>query len=87
MQRLLLVESGVCDTTRLKDHLTQIGYKISAIVKTAEQAIETAKIFDPDFIVMDFNIKTKSTGFNLYEDIRKHNSEIPILYMSAPAAW
>lgn len=86
MQQLLLVDSGSSDAVSLKNYLTGIGYKISAIVKTAEQAVENARIFNPDFIVMDFNIRNKSTGYNLYDNIRQHNQEIPILYMAPPAA-
>lgn len=86
MQKLLLVDSGTNDATTLKNYLTQIGYKIAAIAKTAEQAIENARAFEPDFIVMDFNIRNKQSGYSLYDNIRQHNQDIPILYMSAPAA-
>ena len=86
MQKLLLVDSGSDDAVRLKDYLANLGYKISAIVRTPEQAIKNARIFNPDFIVMDFNIRQKSTRYSLYENIRAQNQDIPILYMSVPAA-
>lgn len=86
MEKLLLVDSGSKSTSALKSYLTDIGYSVSVIVKTAEQAVENVKIFDPDFIVMDFNIRNKTAGFRLYDNIRERNKNIPILYMSAPAA-
>lgn len=86
MQQLLLVDSGTNSATRLKSYLNRIGYTVSAIVRSAEQAAENARTLDPDFIVMDFNIRNKEVGNNLYDRIRQYNPEIPILYMSAPAA-
>jgi CheY-like chemotaxis protein len=86
MSNLLLVESGSTSASGLKAYLANIGYKISVTVKTAKQAVENVKVFNPDFIVMDFDIKEKSTGYQLYDHIRKYNKDIPILYISAPAA-
>lgn len=86
MQNLLLVDSGASDATRLRNYLTKIGYQITAVAKTAEQAIENARKLNPDFIVMDFSIRNKQTGYSLYDNIRQHDQNIPILYMSAPAA-
>lgn len=86
MQKLLLVDSGTSNATRLKNYLTRIGYQISAIAHSAEQAVENTRLFNPDFIVMDYNIRQKQTGYQLYDSIRKYNQDIPILYMAPPAA-
>lgn len=86
MQRLLLIENGKPGSRSLQAYLTDLGYKVSMIVKTAEQAIENASIYDPDFIVMDYNSNQIKNGISMYDLIRQQNQEIPIICMSAPAA-
>lgn len=70
MEELLLVDCGACDAALLRTHLSHAGYKIAAIVTSADQAVESAKNINPDCIMPDFHIRNKSTGLHLYEDIR-----------------
>lgn len=86
MQKLLLVDSGANEASTLQHYLTTIGYKIAAIAKTAEQAIENARVCKPDFIVLDFDIRNKQTGYHLYDTIRQLDNQIPIIYVAPPAA-
>ena len=83
MQKLMLIENDSPSSTSLRDYLNQLGYKVSVVVKTAEQAVENAKIFNPDFIVMDYDLNKKIDGKSMYEMIRQHN-DIPIIYMTSP---
>jgi len=55
-------------------------------VKSAEQAIKNAQKFSPDIIVMDFEESKLIDGRSIYQEIRQHQIEIPIIYMSAPSA-
>ena len=83
MQKLMLIETDSPSSRGLRDYLAELGYKISVVVKTAEQAVENAQIFNPDFIVMDYDLNKKIDGKSMYEKIRQHN-DIPIIYMTSP---
>lgn len=86
MQRLLLIENGKPGSRSLKAYLTELGYKVSLIVRTAEQAIENANTYEPDFIVLDYDLNKTSGGASMYDLIRQQNQQIPIICMTAPAA-
>jgi len=86
MQKLMLIENDGPEAVSLRDYLSELGYKVSVIVKTAEQAVENAKIFHPDFIVMDYALNKQIDGKTIYEKIRQYNNDIPIIYMTTPVA-
>lgn len=70
----------------MSPYLKGLGYTVSCIVKSAEQAIKNAQKFSPDIIVMDFEESKLIDGRSIYQEIRQHQIEIPIIYMSAPSA-
>ena len=86
MQRLLLIEKNSETSQSLKIYLSRLGYKISVIVRTAEQAIENVRIFNPDFIVMEYSMQGELEGHRIYDKIRQVHREIPIIYLSLPQA-
>jgi len=85
MRNLLLITRKEGNNS-LSAYLKGLGYKISSVVKSAEQAIETAQKFSPDIIVMDFEESKQIDGKSIYQKIRQHQIEIPIIYMSVPSA-
>ncbi len=85
MKKLLLI-SNSGGNSPLSTYLSGLGYTISSIVRSAEQAIEKVRKNSPDIIVMDYDTAQQIDGRSIYAKIRQQEIEIPIIYMTAPNA-
>ncbi|MDP4361137.1 response regulator, partial [Escherichia coli] len=63
-------------------NLEELGYSITAIADSGEQAIKEAVINQPDLVLMDVRLKGKMDGVQASEIIW-NNLRIPVVYLTA----
>ncbi|MBE9092889.1 bifunctional diguanylate cyclase/phosphodiesterase [Tychonema sp. LEGE 07203] len=83
-KKILIVEDESIIAEDISDSLISLGYKITAIVYSGEEAIESAKEFRPDLVLMDVNLQGEIDGITAAEEIRSH-FQIPVVYLTAYA--
>ena len=66
----------------LKDKLELLGYEVTGIVVSGEEAIVLAGEASPDMVLMDVKLRGEMDGVTAAEQIRKKYS-IPVIYLTA----
>jgi len=81
--KILLVEDDTNLGFIVQDNLKSEGFEV-ILATDGEQALLTYKKYDFDLCILDIMLP-KYDGFSIAKDIRKTNSNIPILFLSAKA--
>ncbi len=81
---VLIVEDESIVALGLKRDLTKLGYGVSDIVSTGEDAIVKAGKHQPDLVLMDIRLSGEMDGIESAESIRK-KFMIPVVYLTAYA--
>jgi PAS domain S-box-containing protein len=81
---ILLVEDENIVALELADTLQNLGYSVSAIASSGEQAITSAEETHPDLVLMDIRLKGHIDGIEAAEQIRAR-LDIPVVYLTAYA--
>ncbi len=84
MARILIVEDEAITAQDIKNTLVKLGYEITGISATGEDAIHKAEANRPDIVLMDIVLQGKHSGTEVAERI-KNNYDIPVVYLSAYA--
>lgn len=80
--RILVVEDENITAEDIGEGLKKMGYEVSAVVSTGEDAIKKAEELLPDLIIMDIRLKGKMDGIEAAEEIRRRFG-IPVIYLTA----
>jgi len=80
-KRILVVEDEVIVAMDIRNRLRHLGYEVSAIASSGEEAIEKAKEH-PDLILMDIVLKGKMDGIEAARHIQERQS-IPLIFLTA----
>jgi PAS domain S-box-containing protein len=80
--RLMIVEDERITAEDLRDLLTHMGYIVTAVVSTADDAIREAERTRPDLVMMDIQIKGETDGIEAARVLRSR-LEIPVIYLTA----
>ena len=80
--KIMVVEDEWIIANDIKNCLVDLGYMVSSIVATGEEAIEQAGQDGPDLILMDIMLKGEMNGIEAAKVIR-HRYSIPIIYLTA----
>lgn len=81
---ILIVEDEMLIGANISLQLTQLGYKVNAIVPRGEEALEKIKIEQPDIALLDINLKGELDGIDTALLMQK-DYDIPIIYLTANA--
>jgi len=81
---ILIVEDESVTAMEIEDKLKSLGYRISGIVSTGEEAVELAEKNDPDLVLMDIKLKGELDGIEAAKLIRAEQN-IPVVYLTAYA--
>lgn len=81
---ILLVEDEVIVAMSLEQDLKNLGYTVSDIVTSGEEAIEKASELSPDLVLMDIKLDGELDGIQAAKVIRK-KTRIPVIYLTAYA--
>ena len=80
--KILIVEDNSCAAICMKAILFKLGYLITHIVASGQEAVDIARNSRPDLILMDINLCGEMDGITAYERIRE-TVDIPVVYVSA----
>lgn len=80
--QVMVVEDEGLVALSLEKKLTDLGYSVSAVVASAEEAIQKALEFKPDIILMDIMLRGGTDGITAAYRIREH-IDLPIVYLTA----
>ena len=83
MKKLLIVEDEYIVATDYKFMVEHNGYQVIKIVNNGKDAIEAAVKDNPDFILMDINIRGKLNGIETAEEIHKKKIMSKIIFITA----
>ena len=79
--RILIVEDDEAMAPHLRRSIEQLGYEVSAVVATGEEAIAQVKESVPDLILMDVTLSGKIDGIGTVEQIHSFQ-EVPVVYVT-----
>lgn len=83
MKNLLIVEDETIIARDYKVMIEHNGHHVIKIVNNGKDAIEVAIESNPDFILMDINIKGKMNGIETAEEIYKNQIKSKIIFITA----
>jgi CheY-like chemotaxis protein len=78
----MIVEDEWIIANDIKNCLVDLGYMVTAIVATGEEAVAGATGDRPDLILMDIMLRGEMNGIEAARQIRK-KLRIPIIYLTA----
>ena len=81
-KKILIVEDESIIAEDISDSLISLGYSITGMVYSGEEAIEAAAQFRPDLILMDVNLQGEMDGITAAAEIRSR-FQIPVVYLTA----
>jgi len=81
---IMIVEDEVVVAMELQEALKAMGYRVSAIVSSGEEAISKVDSMPPDLILMDIKLHGELDGIETAGRIRERH-DIPVIYLTAYA--
>lgn len=78
----MIVEDEIIVAKSIQERLDKLGYSVSTIVDSGEEAIKKAGETKPDLILMDIKLSGNIDGIAAAEQIR-HRFDIPVVYLTA----
>lgn len=80
--KVLIVEDEVIVAKHIEGTLIDLGYSVTGIVSSGEEALELARSTAPDIVLMDIMLDGKLDGINAAETIRSRFS-LPVIFLTA----
>jgi len=80
--RILIVEDEGITAMGIRNSLEEMGYEVSAIAQSADEALREASEQIPDLVLMDIIIQGKIDGIEAAREIRSRFN-IPVVYLTA----
>ena len=80
--RILVVEDERITAEDIKDSLNNLGYEVSDLVSSGEEAVKKVEELQPDLILMDIRLEGEMDGIDAVEEIRE-KYDIPVIYLTA----
>ncbi|PKL60154.1 MAG: hypothetical protein CVV33_04125, partial [Methanomicrobiales archaeon HGW-Methanomicrobiales-4] len=84
MSKILVVDDEAIITMQLEERLTTMGYTVVGMASSGEEAIEKARRFMPDLVLMDIVMPGKKNGIEAAK-ILKNELDIPVVFVTAYA--
>lgn len=80
--KILVVEDEWIIANDIKDSLIEMGYRVSAIAASGEEALTRVEEDPPDLVLMDIVLKGEMNGIETARAIHARH-EIPVIYLTA----
>lgn len=81
---ILVVEDEIVVAMEIEEKLKSLGYEVSALCSSGEEAVSRIQERRPDLVLMDIKLDGQLDGIQAAELIRSHH-DIPIVYLTAYA--
>ena len=82
--RILVVEDEQIVARDLESGLTRMGYEVSGVASTGEDAVRQAAEAQPDLVLMDITLRGEMDGVEAAEQLRSR-IDVPVVYVTAYA--
>ena len=82
-RNILIVEDEMITALDLQNQLRKLGYGITALARSGEEAIRLTEQANPDLVLMDLNLTGPMGGIEASKRIREVNEEVPVVYLTA----
>lgn len=82
--RIMIVEDEFLIAQELQERLESLGYKVTAVVDSGEEALEKAEQNPPEVVIMDIRLQGKMNGIETAAILHKEMG-IPSIYVTAYA--
>lgn len=80
-RKVIIVEDDLILNLLYESYLERLGFETEGELVYGKTAIETAKDFDPDLIVMDISLEGDIDGIDAMLKIREF-SQVPVIYIT-----
>ncbi|NQT71066.1 MAG: response regulator [Desulfobacteraceae bacterium] len=80
--QILIVENDAIVAMDLESQLKRLGYSVSAIAGSGEEALKKVKENTPDLVLMDIILKGEIDGIEAAKEIRKQ-FDVPVVFLTA----
>ncbi|HET7290708.1 MAG TPA: response regulator [Thermodesulfobacteriota bacterium] len=80
--KVMIVEDEIIVAKHIEDSLQSLGYSVTGIVSSGEDAVELAAGSHPDIALMDIMLEGETDGISAAEIIRKRYN-IPVIFLTA----
>ncbi len=80
--KIMIVEDNTTVAEDCRECLENVGYQVTSILATGEEAIETVATDHPDLVLMDIKLRGDIDGIRAARQIY-NQYEIPVLFLSA----
>jgi len=84
MSQILVVDDEAIITMQLEERLTEMGYSVSGMAASGEEAVEKARLTRPDVVLMDIVMPGKLNGIEAAKIITEE-LDIPVVFVTAYA--
>ncbi len=81
-EKILVVEDEWIIANDIKDSLADMGYRVTAIASSGEDALAKVEEEPPDLVLMDIVLKGEMTGIATAQAIRARR-DIPVIFLTA----
>ena len=82
--RVLIVEDEALIAQRLRRHLTNLGYRVSDVVASTDEAVQSLRDNPADLVLMDIVVKGKSEGSDAAGLVQRE-FDLPVIFLTAYA--
>ncbi len=79
---VLIIEDELFIATQLETIMTQLGHRVSNVVRTHQRAVEAMKSSKPGLILADIQLADNSNGIEAVQDILKEQT-LPVIFVTA----
>ena len=80
--RIMIVEDEWIIANDIKNCLIELGFMVTSIVATGQEAVSAAIADQPDLILMDIMLRGEMNGIDAAREIRK-KQRFPIIFLTA----
>ena len=80
--QVMVVEDEAVVAIDIQSKLQDLGYFVTALIRSGEEAVQAACLMSPDLILMDINLQGEMDGIYAAACIQQSNP-IPVVYMTA----
>jgi CheY-like chemotaxis protein len=82
--KIMIVEDEWVTADDIRMSLQSLGYTVTSVTSSGEEAIQNAEKDKPDLVLMDIVLEGKMDGIEAANEIRT-NLNIPVVYLTAYA--
>lgn len=83
-ERVLIVEDESIVQLHLRTIVERLGYEVSGLARSGDEALASVRVAPPDFVLMDIRLERQQDGIEVARQIRAA-LDIPIVYLTAYA--